>query len=100
MKIIIKVIAVASLLTPALFASNLAACKGCHGKNFEKEAMGVSKDVSKMTKEEIIAALKGYKDGTYKGGKDGSGSMATIMRGQVATLDDAAIEAMADEIKK
>ena len=100
MKKIVKIIAIASLLTPALFASNLVACKGCHGANFEKEAMGKSKNVSKMTKEEIIAALKGYKDGTYKGGKDGSGSMATIMKGQVATLDDAAIEAMAAEIKK
>ena len=100
MKRIVKVIAVASLLTPALFASNMAACKGCHGDNFEKEAMNVSKIVKDMSKEEIIAALKGYKDGTYKGGKDGSGSMATMMKGQVATLDDAAIEAMATEIKK
>ncbi|HHH20225.1 MAG TPA: cytochrome C [Campylobacterales bacterium] len=100
MKTIVKVIAVASLLTPAVFADNTAACKGCHGANFEKEAMGKSKIVKDMSQADIVKALKGYKDGSYKGGKDGSGSMATVMKGQVATLDDAAIEAIAAAIKK
>ena len=92
MKRIVKVIAIASLLTPALFASNLAACKGCHGAQFEKVAMNVSKVVKDMTKDEIIASLKGYQDGSY------GGSMKALMRGQVAGWDDAKIKAAADQI--
>ncbi|WP_370518746.1 hypothetical protein [Sulfurovum sp. bin170] len=73
---------------------NLGACKGCHGANFEKAAMGKSKVVSEMSKDDIVAALKGYKDGSY------GGAMKGLMKGQVATLDDAAIEAMAGAIAK
>ena len=69
-----------------------AACAGCHGASFEKKAMGVSKIVSDMSKEDILAAMKGYKDGTYGGG------MKALMKGQVASLDDAAIKAVADHI--
>ncbi len=89
-----KVIALGSLLaSSALFAST-AGCIGCHGANFEKEAMGKSKVVKDMSKEEIVAALKGYKDGSY------GGAMKGLMAGQVASLDGGAIEAMADEIKE
>ncbi len=89
----VKVAAVAALLTTAAFADT-AACAGCHGANFEKKAMNVSKVVKDLTKEEIVTALKGYKAGTY------GGAMKAIMKGQVAKLDDAAIEALAAEIKK
>jgi len=90
---IIKVVAVASLLTTAAFA-NTAVCKGCHGANFEKKAMNVSKIVKDMSKEEIVTALKGFKAGTY------GGAMKAVMQGQVAKLSDADIEAIATEIKK
>ena len=94
MKKMIKVVALGSLLTSsALFAAGTAGCIGCHGANFEKAAMGKSKIVKDMSKEEIIASLKGYKDGSY------GGPMKGLMKGQVATLDDAAIEAMAAAIK-
>ncbi len=89
----VKVAAVAALLTTAAFADT-AACAGCHGANFEKKALNVSKVVKDLTKEEIVTALKGYKAGTY------GGAMKTVMQGQVAKLDDAAIEALAAEIKK
>ena len=75
-------------------AVNLGACKGCHGANFEKKAMGKSKIVNEMSKEEIITAIKGYKDGSYGGGMKG------LMKGQVASLDDASIEAVASAIAK
>lgn len=78
---------------PALYGASVAACVGCHGQQFEKAAMGKSKIVKDMTKEEIIAALKGYKDGSYGGGMKG------LMTGQVAALDDAKIEAIAALIK-
>jgi len=90
---IIKMVAVASLLTTATFA-NTAVCKGCHGANFEKKAMNVSKIVKDMTKEEIITALKGFKAGTY------GGAMKAVMQGQVGKFSDADIEAIAAEIKK
>lgn len=93
MKIVIKSLALVSLLMPTLYA-NTAACKGCHGAEFEKAAMNVSKVVKDMSKEDIVAALKGYKDGSY------GGSMKSMMTSQVANLDDAAIETMAAEIKK
>jgi cytochrome c553 len=68
------------------------ACAGCHGADFEKKAMGVSKVVKDMAKDDIVKALKGYKDGSY------GGNMKTLMKGQVASLDDAKIEAIANKI--
>jgi len=95
MKQMIKVVAVGSLLaSTTLFASGTAACAGCHGADFSKKALGKSKVVKDMSKEEIVAALKGYKAGTY------GGAMKGMMAGQVKNLDDAAIEAIAAEIKK
>jgi len=76
----------------SVFAASTAACKGCHGQNFEKKAMNVSKIVKEMSKADIVTALKGYKDGSY------GGNMKGIMAGQVKALDDAAIEAIATEI--
>ena len=68
-------------------------CAGCHGANGEKKALGKSKVASDMTKEEIIISLKGYKDGSY------GGAMKGIMKGQVTSLNDEQIEAIADYIK-
>jgi len=91
----IKVVALGSLLASStVFAGGTAACAGCHGQNFEKSALGKSKIVKDMSKEDIVKALKGYKDGSY------GGAMKGMMAGQVKSLDDAAIEALAAEIKK
>jgi cytochrome c-type protein NapB len=67
----------------AFAAVNLGACKGCHGANFEKHALGKSKIVKDMTKADVSAALVGYKKGTY------GGPMKGIMKGQVATYSEA-----------
>jgi cytochrome c-type protein NapB len=90
-KTLITLTAVAVASTSA-FAAGTAACKGCHGQNFEKKAMNVSKVVKDMSKADIVTSLKGYKAGTY------GGNMKGIMAGQVKSLDDAAIEAIATEI--
>ena len=90
---VIKVIAVASLLAPTLYGASTAGCKGCHGANFEKKAMGMSKVVKDMSKADILTAFKGYKDGSY------GGAMKGIMKGQVASFSDADMEAIASEIK-
>ena len=91
-----KILTVATLaaLAMTVASANTAVCKGCHGQNFEKKAMGKSKVVKDMTKDEIAAALKGYKAGTY------GGAMKGLMKGQVAKFSDADIDAMAAEIKK
>ncbi len=90
----IKVVAIGSLLAAsALYGANVAACVGCHGQKFEKKALGVSKIVKDMSKEDIIKALKGYKDGSYGGAQKG------VMKGQVAALSDKDIEDIANTIK-
>jgi len=89
---LIKILTVSSLLVASTYAAGTGACKGCHGQQFEKKAMGKSKIVKDMSKEDIVKALKGYKDGSY------GGAMKGIMKGQVAALSDADIAAMADEI--
>ncbi len=79
---------------PATDSVNVTACAGCHGANFEKKAMGVSKIVKDMAKADIVKALKGYKDGSY------GGSMKALMKGQAIPLDDAKIEAIANKFGK
>jgi cytochrome c-type protein NapB len=91
---VIKVMAVGSLLAAsALYAAGTAGCVGCHGASFEKAAMGKSKIVKDMSKADIVAALKGYKDGSY------GGAMKGVMKGQVAALSDADMDSIADSIK-
>ncbi len=90
----IKVLTIGSLfIASSIYAVSTAACAGCHGQHFEKAAMGKSKIVKDMSKEDIIKALKGYKDGSY------GGAMKGIMKGQVTSLSDADMEAIANLIK-
>jgi len=67
----------------AFAAVNLGACKGCHGANWEKPALGKSKIVKDMTKQEVSDSLVGYKNGTY------GGPMKGVMVGQVARYSEA-----------
>jgi len=91
---VIKVIALGTLLaSSAAYAVSTAACAGCHGQHFEKVAMGKSKIVKDMSEADILVALKGYKDGSY------GGAMKGLMKGQVASLSDADMKAMAASIK-
>jgi len=93
-KVLVTSIATIALASVAFAGVNKAACAGCHGANFEKKALGKSKIVKDMTHAEIATALKGYKAGTY------GGPMKGVMQGQVKSLSDADIEAIAAEIKK
>ena len=94
MRKVMKVAVVGSLIaSSALYASSSTkGCVGCHGANFEKHAMGKSKVVKNMSHADIVAALKGYKAGTY------GGAMKGIMKGQVTSMSDADMEAIADTI--
>jgi len=80
------------LVTTSAFAVDTTACAGCHGANFEKAALGKSKIVKDMTAADIVTALKGYKDDSY------GGPMKSVMKGQVAKLSDADIDAIAAQI--
>ncbi len=89
-----KILLLTSILACVAFANPYQKCVGCHGANGEKAALGKSKIIKDMTKAEIIASMKGYKDGSY------GGAMKGLMKGQAASLDDAAIEAIANQIGK
>lgn len=67
-------------------------CVSCHGKNGEKLALNVSEAISGWEAERTVSALKGYRNGTY--GKNLKG----IMKGQVSSLSDKQIEAVAGYI--
>jgi len=92
MKKTLVTLSVVAIAATSTFAANTAACVGCHGANFEKAALGKSKIVKDMTKENIVAALKGYKDGSY------GGAMKGVMKGQADKLSDTDIEAIATQI--
>jgi cytochrome c-type protein NapB len=92
MKKVLITAAVAALAVTTASAYNMQACGACHGADFEKKAMNVSKIVKDMSKDDIIKALKGYKEGTY------GGAMKGVMAGQVKNLSDADIEAIATQI--
>ena len=68
-------------------------CIACHGVTGEKKALGKSAVIKGWESSKTIAALKGYKAGTY------GGSMKAIMKGQVASLNDTQIEAVAKFIQ-
>lgn len=57
---------------------DVASCKACHGADWEKAALGYSKIVSHMSKEEVTKALLGYKNGTY--GRAMKGVMTTNVK--------------------
>jgi len=83
-----KIVLGTLLLSAAAFAAvNLGACHACHGANFEKHALGKSKIVANMTKQEVSDSLVGYKNGTY------GGPMKGVMKGQVAKYSEADLRA-------
>jgi cytochrome c553 len=88
-----KIILATTLLACSLFASEAyKKCAGCHGANGEKVALGKSKVIKDLSKQEFIDAMHGYKNGTY------GGPMKGLMKGQAAPLSDAEIIEMAEFI--
>lgn len=89
-----KIALLTAILATVAFANPYAKCAGCHGANGEKAALGKSKVIKDMTKADFIAAMKGYKDGSY------GGAQKVLMVNQVKNLSDADIEAIANQIAK
>ena len=82
-----------ALLAVDSFAVNLKVCVGCHGENFDKPAMGISRIVKDLTKEEILIALQGYKSETL------GGSMQEIMNHQISDFNNTQINEIVSIIK-
>ena len=55
------------VLVAGFLQADMDRCVSCHGVDFEKKALGVSKVVKDMSEQEIKSALDGYKRG--EGGK-------------------------------
>ena len=64
-------------------------CASCHGVNAEKKALGTSKVLNTLDKQEIVNALVGYKDGTY------SGKYKSLKRGIAKKLSEEDINTVA-----
>ena len=92
MKTLLLILGITSILAASNGADLYKKCTSCHGANGEKHALNKSKIINEMSKEELVTALKGYKDGTY------GGAMKALMKGQVASYDDAKIDAVSEFI--
>jgi len=89
-KFAISMLLAGSTLLMADGAAAYAKCVGCHGANGEKAALGKSAIITGQDAAKTAEQLKGYKAGTLN-----VHGMGGLMKGQVASMDDAAIEAVA-----
>ena len=74
-------------------AAAYAKCKGCHGADAKTKALGKSPEIAGQTKEDLVTKLNGYKAGTIN-----VAGMGTLMKGQVALMSDADIDAVSTYI--
>lgn len=66
-------------------------CTSCHGKDGKMTAIP-GKVIAGQSAADVEKKLKGYKDGSFGGAKKG------MMKGQVASLSDADIKALASHV--
>jgi len=92
-KILIVLAAIGSLsVASADGASVYKKCIACHGVNAEKKALGKSAVIAGWEAPKTLAALQGYKAGTY------GGAMRGLMKGQVAALNEEQMKEVAHYI--
>ncbi len=92
-KIAIAMVLAGSTLLMADGAALYAKCAGCHGQNGEKPALGKSAVITGQDAAKTTEQLNGYKAGTLN-----QHGMGGVMKGQVASMDDAQIKEVADYI--
>jgi len=92
-KIAIAMLFAGSTLLMADGAASYAKCAGCHGQNGEKPALGKSAVIAGQDAAKTVEQLVGYKAGTLN-----QHGMGGVMKGQVATMDDATMKEVADYI--
>lgn len=83
-KFIYKVFIPMLMLTSTCFSSTISICQGCHGKNFQQRALGKSKIVSNMKKDDIIKKLVYFK------------TSESIMKSYASRLNNKQIEQIAN----
>ena len=74
-------------------AASYAKCVGCHGANGEKSALSKSAIIAGQDAAKTVEQLTGYQAGTLN-----QHGMGGLMKGQVGTMDAAAIKELADYI--
>jgi len=89
MKTLLLILGITTMLAASEGADLFKKCASCHGSVGEKHALNKSRVINQMSEEEIVTALKGYKDGSY------GGAMKALMKGQVSAYDDAQIKTVA-----
>ena len=92
MKTLLLILGITSILAAADGAALYKKCVSCHGAAGEKRALNKSKVINEMSREELITAMKGYKDGSY------GGAMKALMKGQVASYSEDDINTIAEFI--
>lgn len=92
-KLAITMLLAGSTLLMADGAATFAKCAGCHGSNGEKAALGKSAIIKGQDAAKTVEQLTGYKAGTLN-----QYGMGALMKGQVASLSDADIKAVAEHI--
>lgn len=89
----VLIIAFSTVVFAADGASLFKTCATCHGAKAEKSALNKSQVIAGWSSDDTIAALSGYKNGTY------GGTMKSTMNAQVKNLDEASITALAKYIE-
>ncbi|SFV70373.1 Cytochrome C553 (soluble cytochrome f) [hydrothermal vent metagenome] len=74
-------------------AATFSKCAHCHGENGEKSALGKSAVIKGQKAAKTVKQLTAYKAGTL----DQHG-MGSLMKGQVASMDEAAMKSVANYI--
>lgn len=92
MRTILMILGITAVLAAADGSALFKKCAACHGANGEKHALGKSKVINTMSKEEIATALSGYQDGSY------GGPMKALMKGQVTGLNKEDIDTLAEYV--
>lgn len=93
MKTLLTLLGLTMMLSAADGSALYNKCASCHGKSGEKPALGKSEMISGWKSDKTLDALKGYKAGTRN-----TKGMGALMKGQVATLSDADMKALAEYI--
>ncbi len=95
-KVVLSIMAVGALsLLSADGAALYKKCAACHGQNGDKPALGKSAIIAGQDAAKIVESLKGYKAGTRN--VTGQGA---VMKGQVASMSEDDMKAVAEYISK
>jgi cytochrome c553 len=87
--------AATAALTPSSPPAAYDKCKGCHGVDGKTAALGKSAVIGGQDKEALITSMH-----EYKAGKKNVACMGALMQGQVSSMSDEDIEAVAEYLSQ